>query len=402
MSSESSVSGVITGYLASAVIYVIILTRLIPLTQYGYYNSLLAMMGIFSLFFPTLGIDVAIAREAAMLHARDMPFEGHMAAILLISIILTTAYSLTLFLAIPLYIISKIPSYYLGIVYIYIAWIITQAFTGVLSTYLWIMSKLRSQGVGNMLYSLVFRPLEVALLVVMHSVYAIIISILIGQLTALLYYMLIIRRLPNPLKGLALIKNGLRRYLNTGFQNWIISYIGSIGGYALTYLVYLSLGPEYVAIYNLVTYMLGAVTTLTGSVSNVFSSKLSHVIGAGGDTKALVRDYAISIIVTSGVLSQLAMLTIPLLPILSIVHGDYVRSIPYAMLLLASAVISAPVSIYTVYYWVLGKGWHSVKISALGVTVGLLIFIITVKYLGFYSVILSSYASSISPLIAFI
>ncbi|WP_069807927.1 oligosaccharide flippase family protein [Vulcanisaeta thermophila] len=408
MSSESPVSGVIAGYLASAVnyafavIYVIVLTKLIPLTQYGYYNSLLAMMGIFSLFFPTLGIDVAIAREAAMLHARNMPFEEHMAAILLITIILTTAYSLTLLLAIPLYIISKIPSYYLGIVYIYIAWIITQALTGVLSTYLWIMGRLRSQGIGNMLYGLVFRPLEVALLVIMHSVYAIIISVLIGQLTTLLYYMSIIKRLPNPLKGLALIRSGFKRYLNMGFQNWIIGYIGSIGGYALTYLMYLSLGPEYVAIYNLTTYMLGAVTALTGSVNNVFSSKLSHVIGAGGNTKALIKDYTISAIVIGGLLSQLATLAAPLLPILGIVHGDYVRAIPYGMLLFASAVISAPVGIYTIYYWVLGRGWHSVKVSALGITVGLLTFITTVKYLGFYSVILSSYLSSVTSLITFI
>ncbi|WP_243671329.1 oligosaccharide flippase family protein [Vulcanisaeta sp. JCM 16161] len=83
---ESPVGGVVFGYLYTAttyvfaLVYVILLTRLIPLAQYGYYNTLMAMMGMIGLFFPTLGIDAAIAREGAMMHSRGLSIDDHYAA----------------------------------------------------------------------------------------------------------------------------------------------------------------------------------------------------------------------------------------------------------------------------------------------------------------------------------
>ncbi|NAZ12628.1 MAG: oligosaccharide flippase family protein, partial [Desulfurococcales archaeon] len=62
-SNESAVSGILLGYIASiinysmAVIYFTVLTRFISLEDYGYYNALLSIAGIISMFFPTLGID---------------------------------------------------------------------------------------------------------------------------------------------------------------------------------------------------------------------------------------------------------------------------------------------------------------------------------------------------------
>ena len=118
---ESPVGGVLFGYLSTAVsyafalAYVILLTRYIPLTQYGYYNALMAMMGLIGLFFPTLGIDAAIAREGAMLHSRGSDIREHYAALFAISLTVSTAYAAALIIATPLYLASKIPSEYLDL-----------------------------------------------------------------------------------------------------------------------------------------------------------------------------------------------------------------------------------------------------------------------------------------------
>lgn len=118
---EPPVVGVVFGYLYSAVnyalalIYVIVLTRYIPpLTQYGYYNTLMAMIGMIGLFFPTLGVDAAIAREGAMLHSRGLGIDDHYAALLTISLTVSTLYATALIIAIPLYLVSRMPSEYMA------------------------------------------------------------------------------------------------------------------------------------------------------------------------------------------------------------------------------------------------------------------------------------------------
>ncbi|WP_054843879.1 hypothetical protein [Vulcanisaeta souniana] len=205
---EPPVVGVVFGYLYSAVnyalalIYVIVLTRYIPpLTQYGYYNTLMAMIGMIGLFFPTLGVDAAIAREGAMLHSRGLGIDDHYAALLTISLTVSTLYATALIIAIPLYLVSRMPSEYMGLVFIYAAYVAIAGINGALSAYLWMMGRLASQGIGGIVGNIVFRGIEIALLVLLRSVYAIVIGMVIGQLVTLIYYLAIVKRLVNQVGG---------------------------------------------------------------------------------------------------------------------------------------------------------------------------------------------------------
>ena len=100
---ESSVGGVFWGYLATAVnyvlslLYVVVLTRFIYLSDYGYYNAFVAFAGLVALFFPSLGIDMAIAREGA---ASGDP-RRYFAALLAVALAISTAYSAALVAATP-------------------------------------------------------------------------------------------------------------------------------------------------------------------------------------------------------------------------------------------------------------------------------------------------------------
>ncbi|MGC8542797.1 MAG: oligosaccharide flippase family protein, partial [Vulcanisaeta sp.] len=140
---ESPVSGILFGYLSTAInyafalAYVIILTRFISLAQYGYYNAIIAMIGLIGLFFPTLGIDYAIAREGAIIHSNNLDITNHFAALLAISLTVSTLYAAAIVIATPLYIVSRIPSQYTGIAYIYAIYVILSAINGAMSSYLW-------------------------------------------------------------------------------------------------------------------------------------------------------------------------------------------------------------------------------------------------------------------------
>ncbi len=205
---ESPVSGVVFGYLYTAInyvfalAYVILLTRFIPLIQYGYFNTLMAMMGMIGLFFPTLGIDAAIAREGAMLHSRGgLGIDDHYAALLTISLTVSTLYAAALIIAIPLYLITRIPSGYMGLVLVYAAYVVTAGINGALSAYLWMTGRLASQGMGGIVGNITFRSIEIALLVLLRSVYAIVIGMAMGQLATLAYYLAIVRHFVNPGRG---------------------------------------------------------------------------------------------------------------------------------------------------------------------------------------------------------
>jgi len=404
MGNESSVMGIVLGYLAaatnyaSAVIYVALLTRIIPLDQYGYYNALLSIMSTLGLLFPTLGIDVAIAREGAMTHARGYGTETYFSAVLLISLTLSAAYSAALIIAMPLYIINRIPQYYLGIPYLYVAFIMIQGLNNSLSTYLWMTGRLGTQGLGSLIGNIVFRVTEIILLVLLKSVYAIVISMVLGQTLMLTYYLTRIRRLPNPLMGLVLLRN-FRKYLSLGFQNWLINYLSSVGSTVLTYLVYLTLGANYVALYGIALYILGAVTALGSSVNNVFGSRLSHALGLGFEEVGLVRDYASSSAIISGILAQVAALALPILPMIGIIGSNYVAAIPYGAALLGTATLSAPLSIYITYHWITNKGWLSIRTSALGLVVNIISFTILVQYIGMYALVISSYLGLLASLL---
>jgi len=400
---ESPVGGVLFGYLSTAVsyafalAYVILLTRYIPLTQYGYYNALMAMMGLIGLFFPTLGIDAAIAREGAMLHSRGSDIREHYAALFAISLTVSTAYAAALIIATPLYLASKIPSEYLDLAYLYATYIILSAINGAMSSYLWMTGRLATQGLGYLIGNMLFRSLEIALLIIMHSVYAILIGMVFGQAVTAMYFTARVRHIPNLTRGVSLIRRGFRNYLNYGFQNWLLGYLGSVGGYAITYMLYSFVGADPVALYNMANYMLGAVTALGGSVGNVFGSRVAHAIGSGSDVERVIRDYVVAATSVSGILAVGAALAAPLLPILGIVHGDYVQAIPYGILLFGTAVLGPVGGMYTTYYWISGRGWLALEISSVGILVSvasLFTLLSLFRWLGLYAVIISTYLGS--------
>ncbi|MGC9180378.1 MAG: oligosaccharide flippase family protein [Vulcanisaeta sp.] len=401
---ESPVSGILFGYLSTAInyafalAYVIILTRFIPLAQYGYYNAIIAMIGLIGLFFPTLGIDYAIAREGAMIHSNGLNITNHFAALLAISLTVSTLYAVAIVIATPLYIASKIPSQYTGIAYIYAIYVILSSINGAMSSYLWMTGRLTTQGLGYMIGNMAFRSLEIALLLLMRSVYAIVIGMAFGQAVTATYFLARIRHLPNPARGVGLIRRGFRNYINLGIQNWLLGYLGSVGGYAITYITYSFIGAESVALYNLAMYMLGAVTAIGGSVSTVFGSRVARAIGSGADVRHLIRDYAIASIVVSGILASGSVLVAPLLPILGIVHGSYVDAIPYGALLFGTAVLGSINSVYTTYYWVSGRGWLALEVSSTGIAISVALLIALLapfRWLGLYAVIVSSYVGSL-------
>ncbi|WP_054843878.1 hypothetical protein [Vulcanisaeta souniana] len=165
-------------------------------------------------------------------------------------------------------------------------------------------------------------------------------------------------------------------YLSLGIQNWLLSYLSSVSGYAITYVIYSFIGTTYVALYSLAGYILGAITALGGAVTNVFGSRVAHALGSGlTDRHHLIRDYTVAAISVSGVLATGgAILAAPLLPLLGIIHGDYVETIPYGIALFGTAVLGSVNSIYSTYYWVSGRGgWIALEVSSVGIAVNVVI-----------------------------
>ncbi len=150
--------------------------------------------------------------------------------------------------------------------------------------------------------------------------------------------------------------------------------------------------------------MLGAITALGGAVTNVFGSRVAHALGSGlTDRHHLIRDYTVAAISVSGVLATGgAILAAPLLPLLGIIHGDYVEAIPYGIALFGTAVLGSVNSIYSMYYWVSGRGgWVALEVSSVGIAVNvasaLTLLIIDRGGLGLYSVIIAAYLGSLAP-----
>ncbi|MEZ0290289.1 MAG: oligosaccharide flippase family protein [Sulfolobales archaeon] len=398
---ESSVAGVVLGYIAYvsqtalAVLYVILLTRLIDLSEYGYYNALTAILGVISLFFPTLGVDRAIAREAAIMLSQGVDIRSRLSAMLLITIILTALYVLAVLILAPLYVAMRIPERFLPIVYLYLVYIVLQSLNGFLASYLWIAGRLKSQALGIMIGGLVFRSSETLLIFILRNVYAIIISMILGQILTLAYYIRVARVFYNPLEGVVILKRNLRQYVKIGFQNWFLGYLGSVANNIITYIIYETLGADSVALYSISLYMLGAVSSFISSIVNVFGSRLSHALGSERDLNSILRDYIDASLVSTSVLSQLLIVGLPLLPMTGVVYGDYARSIPYAVALFGVFTLGAPVSIYSTYYWLIERGWTSIKISLIALSVNISLALLTVRSIGLYSTALAMLVSSI-------
>ncbi|WP_243674812.1 hypothetical protein [Vulcanisaeta distributa] len=140
----------------------------------------------------------------------------------------------------------------------------------------------------------------------------------------------------------------------------------------------------------------------------MFGSRVAHAMGSGAiNGHYLIRDYTVAAISVSGILAVGAVLASPLLPLLGIVHGDYVETIPYGIALFGTAVLGGSVnSIYSTYYWVSGRGgWVALEVSSVGIAVNVasvLALIIIDRDLGLYSVIIAAYLGSFVSLVIYL
>ena len=396
MVKENAVVAVVLNYLptvvnyALAVAYIVVLTRYIPLTQYGYYNALFAIINSIGALIPIPGISGAIAREGAIEYARGGDAKPYFAAMVFMSLVMAVIYGLIIALATPIYLSNGIPSWLLGTAYIYIGAVFAQSVAGALGLYLWLLGRVASQGMGSTLNMLVMRVFQVLLIVVMRNVYALALSVLLGSLAQLLYYLSIVRGFADPRAGIDVVRGRARYLLEFGFQSWILGYMGTLSFNLLTYLVYIYLGPGYTGIYGLAAVMANAVTALGPAVSTVMNSRISQGLGSGIDVGRTFRDYAIPSFITASLLAQLIVLALPTLPIIGIINGEYVRAIPYASVLLGYTPLAVIVSIYTSYYWVIGKGWYALIANVAGLGLGILAYV-ALHPLGIYMAITSNY-----------
>jgi hypothetical protein len=157
------------------------------------------------------------------------------------------------------------------------------------------------------------------------------------------------------------------------------------------------LGPLYTRLYTTANNMVGIVTALTGSVINVFRSRLAHVYGSGGEVKNLLRDYVRATVFVTSLLSASAIAASPALPLIGIVAGDYVKAIPYYVALISLSTASSLSSLYINYLWVLERGWHALDIgvkSLAGYLVSLIILLTYVRGLSLYMIVLAGFIGS--------
>lgn len=243
-----------------AIAYIVVLTRYIPLAQYGYYNALFAIINSIGALIPIPGISGAIAREGAIKYARGGDAKPYFSAMILMSLIMAIVYGLVIALATPLYVSNGIPRWLFGTAYIYIATVFIQSIAGALGLYLWLVGRVASQGMGSTINMLVMRVFQVLLIIVMRNVYALAISVLLGSLAQLLYYVGIVKGLVDPLLGIDVIRRGVRGFLEFGFQSWILGYMGTLSFNLIMYLVYIYLGPGFTGIYGLAAAIANAVT----------------------------------------------------------------------------------------------------------------------------------------------
>jgi len=365
---DSAIGGILYGYAATAMnyalalLYVAFLTRYIPIDQYGYYNALIAAIGLVGMFFPTLGLDIAVAREGAAKHAERGNATEHYVALLALSLTVSTAYATAAVALMPLYASRGVPPEVLPAAYIYAAYILLAGVNDAFSNYLWMVGRVAAMAKGALIYSLTFRAAEIALIYSLRNVLAIPIAMAAGQAAALAYYLAVSERPPNPARGFKLLKAGFPRYLKLGLQQWALAYIGTATAAAVTYLVYELLGPRPAALYGAAAYMAGLTGSFTAAVTNVFGSRAAR----STNPEAALRDYLRASTFAAALIAQAAVAAAPLLTLLGIVKGDYSDAVPYGAALMAAAVPGAATSLYAFYYWTTGRETKAIAISAAG------------------------------------
>ena len=406
---ESPLGGVAYGYLGTlinyglAVVFVVVLTRFIPLADYGYYTAMLSMTGIIGLFIPSLGVDMAIAREAAALRAKGADISDHASALAAYSLSLSAIYAVAVMAAAPWYLASGVPPAYLGIAALIAVNALVNGAANALSAYLWMMGKVKTQSVGSLVNNLVFRVAEITLVVLLKSVYAIAIAAVAGSAAQLAYYLREARSFPNPRRGLEVLRGNYTRFLNYGLQFWTLAYFSGIAQNVIGYLVYVLLGPNASGLYGLAAYMFGAVASLSNYVTTVFTNRLTYELGRGSKlADAILRDYVLASTTAAGLLAVGAIALAPLLPLLRIVHGDYVAAIPYGAALFGTAVTSAANSLHREYLWVHGRGWRALFLSLPGLAANAIASAaLMAGGLGLYGAIAGAYVGGATTTIIF-
>ena len=403
---ETAMMGILFNYANTlvnygfAVIYVIVLTRFVPIIQYGYYNAIIAFTGIVGLFFPSFGVDNAIAKEGAEAHAKGLDVTPYYSAMTALSLAITMANSIALLAAIPLLRAQKIPDSLMPILYIIISSNLLNAIAGPMGFYLWLTRRTATQGKGSALGSLAYRLSEIALIIIMRNVYAIAIASLLNVATTLSYYSYNVRLIPSIKLGLIVLRRGIRRFLNSGFQFWLAAYLNGIGSNVLSYLVYVYLGPQYSALFGISTVMVGAVVNFSQAVGNVFGSTAAHSKALGGDVGGIAMEYSMAAIAVAGLLSIAAIAALPLLPMIHVLNGDYAAAIPYAALLFGLSPLTALDVVYMTYYWVMGRGWSAVQRAAVGVSISIALFIMA-RGIGLYAAVFASYVGFLATAILY-
>ncbi|WP_243668984.1 hypothetical protein [Vulcanisaeta sp. JCM 16161] len=130
------------------------------------------------------------------------------------------------------------------------------------------------------------------------------------------------------------------------------------------------------------------------------NSRLSQGLGIGMDVAKTFREYAIPSFIAASLLAQLIVLALPALPMIGIISGEYVRSIPYASVLLGYTPLAVIANVYTSYYWVIGRGWYALLANSIGLGLGVLTYI-ALHFLGIYMAIASNYLIYVLTLIVF-
>ena len=397
---ESAVLGILTSYASTvisyglAVVYVILLTKYIPLTQYGYFNAMIALISAISIFFPTFGIDNAIAREAAMVHSSGGDVMPYYSAMFSLSFTLTLGYVAAMIASIPIFIKDGIPRWLIYIVYIRAASTLIGSLTGALGLYLWATGRVVTQSLGSVLGNLTYRISEIVLIIVIHNVYAIAISSLLNAIVTLSYYLSRIHALPRLVLGYKFLKARIRSFVNFGFQFWLAASIGSAFGNLITYLIFKLLGPNYSGIYSITITVLSLLMSFNSSVSGVFGSLAARGLGVGVELRGLSRDYAQASLAIASLLSITTTLLTPLLPILHIFNNNYTKAIPYIMLYAGVVPLSTIDGVYMTYYWISGRGWLAIERILAGSITSVAVFVLLVSRLGLYAAILGAYAGA--------
>jgi len=372
---DSAVGGILYSYVATAInyalalLYVALLTRYVPIDQYGYYSALIAVIGLVGMFFPTLGLDKAVAREGAAVHAERGNTAEHYAALLALSLILSTAYATAVVALTPFYTSRGVPPDVLPAAYIYAAYIVLGGANSALSNYLWMVGRVAAMAKGTLIQSLTFRTTEVALIYALKDVCAIPLAMAAGQAAALAYYLAVSERPPSPARGLRLLRAGLARYLRLGLQQWALAYIGTAASAAVTYIIYELLGPRAAALYGAAVYMADLTGAFVAAVTDVFGSRAAR----SANPEAVLRDYLRASTFTAALLAQAAVTASPLFILLGIVRGDYGDAVPYGAALMAAAVPAAANSLYAFHHWTTGRGAKAIAVSAAGALIAVAI-----------------------------